>query len=237
MSLKTKTDYFGLGNSGWEVSDTSENKSVGYTAEAQGPDGFLVALDAGGEIAAPSVDYIATADATLTGVVLGSVTSVTGLGSVALGSITITTSAGQAPTMTATGSSIEANGTAGCTCTLGSISVDHLFHAQDFGLFTVANGQLTQSTLTVTGDIATATIDGVIKSSDLVGGSIEVSGTIIGVSDAGVISTPTITLNTPSGNVLTGVITQPLTETNPNGDFPTYTFTARWPLKADVQTP
>lgn len=65
MALKSKTDYFNLGTSGWEVSDTSENKSVGYTAEAQGPDGFLVALDSGGEIAAPSVDYIATADATL----------------------------------------------------------------------------------------------------------------------------------------------------------------------------
>jgi len=77
-------------------------------------------------------------------------------------------------------------------------------------------------------------VDGVIKSSDLVGGSIEVTGTIIGVSDAGVISTPTVTLGTPGGNVLSGVMTQPLTETNPNGDFPSYTFTARWPLKADA---
>ena len=237
MALKTKQDYYGLATAGWEVSDTAENKSVGYTAEAQGPDGFLVAVDVGGEIAAPSVDYIATADATLSGVVLGSVTAITGLGSVALGSVSITTAAGQAPTMTATGSSIEANGTAGCTCTLGSITIDHLFHAQTFGLFTVTGGQLTQSTLTATGEIATAMIDGVIKSSDLVGGSIEVTGTIIGVSDAGAISTPTITLSTPSGNVLAGVITQPLTESNPNGDFPTYTFTCRWPLKADTKNP
>lgn len=59
------------------------------------------------------------------------------------------------------------------------------------------------------------------------------TGTVIGVSDAGVITTPTITLNTPSGNVLSGVVTQPLTETNPNGDFATYQFTARWPLQAD----
>lgn len=79
-------------------------------------------------------------------------------------------------------------------------------------------------------------IDGVIKSSDLVGGSIEVSGTVVGVNDSGVISTPTISVGTPSGNVLQGVITQPLTETNPNGDFPSYTFTIRWPLKADTQS-
>ena len=87
------------------------------------------------------------------------------------------------------------------------MTVDSLYHAQDFGLFTVSNGQLTQSTLTINGDIATTLVDGVIKSSDLVGGSIEVTGTVIGVTDAGVISTPTITLDTPSGNVLSGVMT------------------------------
>lgn len=108
-----------------------------------------------------------------------------------------------------------------------------LFHAQTFGLFSVSGGQLNSSTLNINANVATTTIDGVIKSSDLVGGSIEVTGTIIGVSDAGAISVPTITLSTPSGNVGTGVITQPLTETNPNGNFPTYSFTAHWPLKAD----
>ena len=136
--------------------------------------------------------------------------------------------------MTASGSQIEDNGTAHCTCTLGGVSVDGLFHAQDFGLFTVSNGQLTQSTLTINANIATAVIDGTIKSSDLVGGTLQVTGTIIGVSNAGAISTPTVTIGTPSGNVGTGVITQPLSETNPNGDFPTYTFTAEWPLKADA---
>ena len=233
MALKTKTDYYGLSSSGWEVSDTSENRSVGYVAEAQGPDGFLVAVDADGEIVAPEVNYVATSDATLNSVVLGSVKTILGK-KVALGGITINTSAGAAPTMTATGSQIEDNGSAHCTCTLGGISVDSLYHAQDFGLFSVSNGQLTQSTLTINGDIATTTVDGVIKSSDLVGGSIEVTGTIVGVTDAGAIATPTVTISTPSGNVLSGVMTQPVSETNPNGDFPSYSFTARWALKADT---
>ena len=87
--------------------------------------------------------------------------------------------------------------------------------------------------MTINGDIATTTVDGVIKSSDLVGGSIEVTGTIVGVTDAGVIATPTVTINAPSGNVLSGVMTQPVSEQNPNGDFPQYTFTARWALRAD----
>lgn len=233
MALKTKVDYYGLSSSGWEVSDTSENREVGYVAEAQGPDGFLVAVDAAGEVVAPEVNYIATSDATLASVVLGSVKTILGK-KVALGGITINTSAGSAPTMTATGSQIEDNGTAHCTCTLGGVSVSALYHAQDFGLFTVSGGQLTQSTLTITGDVATTRVDGVIKSSDLVGGSIEVTGTIVGVTNAGAISTPTVTLDEPSGNVLTGVLTQPVSETNPNGEFPTYTFTGRWALKADA---
>ena len=139
--------------------------------------------------------------------------------------------------MTATGSEIEANGVAHCTATLTGIALSSLFHAQDFGLFTVANGQLTDSTLTIEGNIATADIDGVIKASDLVGASIRVSGTIVGVSDAGAIATPTITINTPTGNVLPGVLTQPLTQTNPNGDFPTYEFECMFGLKADAVTP
>ena len=103
MALKTKIDYYGLSSSGWEVSDTSENRAVGYVAEAQGPDGFLVAIDANGEIVAPEVNYVATSTATLNSVVLGSVKTILGK-KVALGGITINTSAGAAPTMTATGS-------------------------------------------------------------------------------------------------------------------------------------
>lgn len=236
MALLTKVDYYNLGGSGWEVSDTSENRAVGYTAEAQGPDGFIVAVDAGGENVAPQVNYVATADATLSGVVLGSVQTIL-TKKVALGGITITTQAGEAPTMTATGSQIEDNGTAHCTCTLGSISVSGLFHAQDFGLFTITNGQLTSSTLAIEGNINTAMVDGVIKSSDLVGGKITISGEVVGVSDAGAISTPTLTVGTPSGNVGTGTITQPLSQENPNGDFPRYSFTVEFPLKADVTTP
>ena len=236
MALLTKVDYYNLGGSGWEVSDTSENRAVGYTAEAQGPDGFIVAVDAGGENVAPQVNYVATADATLSGVKLGDVQTIL-TKKVALGGITITTQAGEAPTMTATGSQIEDNGTAHCTCTLGSISVSGLFHAQDFGLFTITNGQLTSSTLAIEGNINTAMVDGVIKSSDLVGGKITISGEVVGVSDAGAISTPTLTVGTPSGNVGTGTITQPLSQTNPNGDFPTYSFTVEFPLKADVTTP
>lgn len=133
--------------------------------------------------------------------------------------------------MTASGQQIELSGTAHCTCTLGNVSVTGLFHAQDFGLFSVSGGQLTNSTFTADGTIGTAEVDGVVKASDLVGGKVTVTGTIVGVSDAGVISTPTVTLSSFGGKA--GVFTQPLSETNPNGDFPSYQFSAEWPLAAD----
>lgn len=77
-------------------------------------------------------------------------------------------------------------------------------------------------------------VDGVIKSSDLIGGSVTVTGTIVGVTDTGAIATPSISVLTPGGNVGKGVITQPLTQTNPNGDFPSYSFTVEFPLSADA---
>ena len=232
MALKSKVDYFGLASAGFTVSDTAENRQAGYVAEARGPDNFLVAVDSGGETVAPSVDYVVTASATLSQVKLGSVTTILEK-PVALGGVSITTQAGQPPKMTATGKEIEAGGTAHCTATVSGITLSPLYHAQDFGLFTVTGGQLQQSSLEISGDIATATVDGVVKSSDLVGAAVTVSGTIVGVSDAGEVSVPTVALKTPGGNVLPGVLTQPLTETNPNGEFPTYTFTAQFGLKAD----
>lgn len=233
MALKTKTDYFGLASKGFEVTDTAENRSAGYVAEARGPDGFLVSADSGGEIVAPSCDYVVTGSASLGSVVIGSISEILSK-KVALGGISITTQAGQAPKMTATGSQVEDGATAHCKATLSGITLSPLFHAQDFGLFTVSNGQLQQSTLEISGDIATALVDGVVKASDLVGAAVTVSGTIVGVDASGTIKVPTVTLKTPTGNVLPGVLTQPLTETNPNGEYPTYTFTATFGIKADA---
>ena len=233
MSLKLKTDYFGLSGNGWSIASTTDNRSV-TTAEANGEDGFLVAVESFGERISPSCEYIAKDTATVSGIQLGKVMAVLGK-SIALGSVTITTKAGEVPTMTAQGQQIEDNGTAYCTCTLSGITVSGLYHAQDFGLFTITDGQLTDSTLTIEGNIATAEVDGTIKSSDLTGGRVTVSGTVVGVTDAGAISTPSLSVGTPSGNILPGVVTQPLSETNPNGDFPTYSFTITWGLKADTE--
>lgn len=230
--LKQKVDYFGLSSSGFEVTDTNENKSAGYIAEARSDDNFLVVADAFGEIVNPTVDYIVTNNASLTSVVLGSVKTILGK-QIALGNVSINTQAGQPPKMTASGSQIEDGGTAHCKCTCTGVTLSPLYHAQDFGLFTVSNGQLQSSNLTYSGDIGTAMVDGVIRSSDLIGAAIRVSGTIVGVSDSGQISTPTITISTPTGNVLPGIMTKPLSETNANSQYPVYSFEIMWGVKAD----
>lgn len=233
MALKQKVDYFGLSASGFEVTDTAENKAAGFIAEARGDDNFLVAVDASGEVIKPTVDYVVTGSAELTSVKLGDVKEILGK-KIALGGITINTAAGQAPTMQATGSQIEDDGTAHCTATLAGVTLSPLYHAQDFGLFTVTNGQLNSSTLTIEGEIGTTMVDGVIKSSDLVGASMRVAGSIVGVTDNGTIATPSVTINAPSGNVLSGVMTTPLSETNSNGQFPVYNFECMWGVKADA---
>lgn len=242
MALKNKIDYFQLSSFGWEVSDTSENRSIGYYATAEDYAGFIVATASGGENMAPQANYVATSNATINDVALGQIFKIDG-DNIALGGITINTAAGSAPTLQATGQKIEdyeiPEGTTDylpCRVQLDNLSVEGTFHAQTFGLFTVENGQLTDSSLTFNTNIATAILDGEIKASDLVGGTLQINGTIIGVNNQGVISRPTVTItqNLPE-YVHGGVFTQPLTETNPNGDFPTYTFTVEFPLREHSQ--
>lgn len=233
MSLLSKTDYFGLGGQGWVPESTNENRAVGFTAEARSDDGFLVAMEAGGERISPTVNYIATPSATLSGIKVGSV-SVIDAKSIAFGSLTITTGAGENAKMTANGQQIEPSGSEHCTVTLAGLTIDEPFHANTFGLFSYSNGQLANTTLNIDGNIALAEVDGSIMSSDLVDARLTVTGTIIGVNDLGSITTPTLSIIQPSAsNILTGVLTQPLTQDNPNGDFPTYNFEIAFGLKAD----
>lgn len=106
MSLKTKIDYFQLSSSGFEIESTNENKSVGYIAQAQGPDGFVCAVDVGDDIVAPTVDYVLTADGSLSNIKLGEKKTVLGK-KVCISGITINTAAGQPVKMSVSGQQVE----------------------------------------------------------------------------------------------------------------------------------
>lgn len=226
MGLKTKVDTFNLAGNGLTVSDTTQGASIS-SAEARGEDGFVVAIENFGERDNPSCNYVCTGAATLSGIVLGSRDSTSGC---VLSSLTINTSAGSAPTVSASGMEVPSAAvlTGGCTVTLPSISLSPLHHAQMLGgiTFSGTGAHCTQCSMSISCDVSTAEIDGEIAAYDLTGGKMSVSATIQ-VSDAAY-GEPTITL--PSG----WKFTSPLSETNPNGDFPTYSFTAESPLAADT---
>lgn len=79
--------------------------------------------------------------------------------------------------------------------------------------------------MNIAGSISEATKDGVTIAHDLTDGRIEVTGTIQ-VSDA--------SYGTPALSCASGwTITAPLTQTNPDSDYPTYTFTIVKYLTAD----
>lgn len=99
-----------------------------------------------------------------------------------------------------------------------SVTVSPLHHAQTFGAFAItgAGAHLTQSSFAAECTVSTADKDGVPLAHDIVGGKVTVTGTIqVSNSAYGV---PTVT---PTNG---WSFTSPLTETNPDGDFPTYTF-------------
>lgn len=238
MALLTKVNYFGnmISAAGWECASTSENRSMGVVAEAPGPDGFIVAVESEGEQLAPQCEYIATNTASLTSIILGSTNTISVGGTAKtfmLGGINIQTNAGSFPTMTVTGRQVEDGGTGHCKCTLAGILLDGLAHAQGFGCISVSNGQLNSSTLAIETVVATAEVDGKVKASDLTGGKVTLSFDVIGVNDSGVIAVPTVDILTPGGNIGTGVWTTPLTQSNPNGDFPRYSGTIEFPLEKD----
>lgn len=174
--------------------------------------------------AAPACDYIVTNNIDLSAITLGTVKQIDVLSSntnYCLGEVTITTAAGSAPTITASGSQVESGvAKSACTAKTPSVTVSRLHHAQNFGAFGLQAGfgaHLTQCTFTAQCTVSTADKDGTPLAHDIVDGRCTVTGTIQCST-----SPYTLPVITPTNG---WEITAPLSETNPDGDFPTYTFT------------
>lgn len=226
MSFKTKQDYYGLGAvTGLALTGTAENKSLS-TAEARGEDGFVVAVESFGETSAPSCDLVVKGDVTLESIVLGAITTINSH-KYCLANLSITTAAGAAPTVSASGQQVADNATVRCKVTLPAIVISGLFHAQTFGAFTLGGtgAHLTSCTLEIAGTIATATKDGEIIAHDLTDVRMTVTANIQ-VSDSSY-GAPSVTAS--SGWKITG----PISETNPDADFPSYTCQLTKTIAAD----
>ena len=169
------------------------------------------------EYAAPSCSYELKTDIEKT-VTLGGLTTI-GSGASAkkymLTSVELATSAGQAPTMSASGVEVGSDTEEGCTCDVEFVAA-FLHHAQTlFSAFELSNGKLQSANYTASCEPTHAEADGVRLNSDAHGFKIEASVTI-GAAGSTV---PTLAAGTG------WAITSPLTCSNPNADYPSYTAT------------
>lgn len=114
MSFKAKYDFFHLTTdalgqaTGLVITDSNENKSAA-TAQAQNEKGDYVAWEVFGETMSPDCSYVLSSDINLSTIMCGEV--ITGTGDYqgkkfTLGSLSINTSAGQPPSIQASGEEI-----------------------------------------------------------------------------------------------------------------------------------
>ena len=214
MALADKTDYFGLAtdSSGLVITSSTENKSA-TVVQAQDSKGDVIAQEIVGQTSAPSCTYVVKKDATLTGQKLGNAA-----GGYVISSIAIATGAGTPPGITVTGESVPASTHTDCYYDTPACKVDVCHHAQIlFSAFTLTgNGcHLTSANYTISGNLTKATKDGETVAYDIADGKIEVQVEIV---QTGTVA-PTLT---PGGDF---VITAPLTKTEGDAAYPTFSAT------------
>lgn len=218
QTFTAKTDYFGLGDSTTlKIESSDENKSASV-AELADECGDVANYNVYGEYAAPSCGYALKASLANKTAKLGGLTTV-GTGAAArkfmLTQVETATSAGQAPTVSASGVEVGSDVSAGCTCDV-SLAADFLHHAQIlFSAFTLTGGKLQSANYTASCEPTYAEVDGVRENADAHGFKIEASLTIAASGS----TVPALSAGTD------WVITSPLTSSNPNADYPSYTAT------------
>ena len=215
MAFSTPVDYVGLADTALTLISSTENKTA-QTKEAVNDRGDIVAREVFGEQKTPSSDYKLAANLSKT-ITLGDLTTV-GTDKVILKSISIKTSAGKAPELSANGITIQAAGTVSSTVDLGTVvcSVRHKAQIIDSAFTLSGTGaDLNECTYTADCDVTTATKEGDVISHDVSGAKATVSATIVQSGSA----VPVITAGTNWD------ITAPLTVSNPDSDYPSWTVT------------
>ena len=228
MSFLAKVDKFGLASASLEILTSDEGRAASV-AEASNADGDIIAAEVYGEIESPSCTYAVKADSTAD-IELGGVTTV-GTGTAAkyyaLTSVTIGTSAGSPPTVSASGEEVP-SATPSSTYTVeDGLTVSKLAIAQIYGgSFTLGGTgcHVTDCNATISCDFSAATKDGARLAWDISNGRIVVSVTINQTGS----TAPTLTAG--SG----WEITSPLTQSNPDSNFPTWTATLTKYLTKDA---
>ena len=236
MSFKSKHDFFNLttngsgGSTGLVITDSNENKSA-TTVQAQNEKGDYVAWEVFAETLSPDCSYAVKASVTLGGIKCGTVIAGTGDyqgKKFTLGSITINTAAGSAPTVSASGEEIPADTThTDCSYTFPTATLEACHHAQNLWnafAFTGTGCYLQSANYTAGGTISRATKDGETVAFDVIEGQLTAAITITQTGN----TEPTLTAGE------NWVITAPLTCSNPDANYPTWTATLSRALTHDT---
>lgn len=147
-----------------------------------------------------------------------------------INNVSISTSAGTPPTIQVSGEEVPNGSHCGCTYTSAEATVEVCHHAQTlFSAFTLSGTgfYLTSANYTIECGLTKATKDGETVAYDVSDGKITCSLTIQGTGGNG---TPSITKGTG------WEITSPLTMSNPDSGYETYTVTLTKNLTHDTTT-
>lgn len=229
MSWESKTDYCGLVvASKIDIKSSTMNRSGQYL-EKTGQSGAICATKAFGILDAPSCDYVIKSAHTFAdgAIKLGAVTTVASK-RYALASVHYENGAGAEPVFSATAQEIEES-TDGTTRTFDvpgfSVSPDEAAAmVMSAGTLGGAGCELTKVTLDASANVNNHTKNGTPVASDVTNGKVTVQVEILQTST----TTPTFTPG--SGWELSS----PLSSTDPDADFPTWTATVSKPLAYTV---
>lgn len=232
MAFATKTDPFGIvGSAGiLECVSVTDNASASI-AEAHDENGTLIAHEVFGEQIAPSAEYKVKKSGSISGVKLGNVTTYDSK-RVVLTNLTVNTSAGGETTVSASGEQVEdsQDGTCPAKYSLPSIPVGVCHHAKALlDAFTVEGTgcHLQSANYTFACAVGKATKDGDTIAHGVYEAYGEVQVEIIQTGSAA----PTLTVPTGSD----WFISSPLSKTNPDADYPTWSATLRLHIEMDSQ--
>lgn len=132
MAFQNKVDFFGIAGDGIVLTETNENKTAS-TAEGHNEAGDIVAFEVFGETMSPDCTYVLSADSQLSTIQCGKAVSGTGDYSgkkFTVGSITINTSAGQPPTIQASGEQVlSSSGHTDCYYEFPAATLKQCHHA------------------------------------------------------------------------------------------------------------
>ena len=223
MAFLAKTDYFGLTTAptNFQIVSSDENRSAS-TAEAQNEKGDVVATQMYGETSAPSCNYVlsGTSDTASIGTMGNPISS--GSLNYVITNISITTGAATPPSITVSGEEVQSGTHCSNDCyyDIPTATLEPCHHAQalfGFDFDNIGSGfYVIQANYTIECTLTKATVNGETVSYDITAGKVTAQFTIQGTGESG-----TPSLDAPNQS---WIVTSPLTQSNPDAGYETYTI-------------